>query len=319
MAILSTTDISATLVKPNIEPVTVNLVKTATPFVDFLIAIGRLKKLVGSFPKQWNLVVTGNTSAAEITEHSAYPTAQKRAFQRASVSPFYLAAAACITGQVLDQIMNGGTFEDALQGEIADAVRALKYLLETNLLGTTVNRGLLSIVEGTDAYGGIDPATYTLHASQETNSVGTLDMTDMLTHWAKLRAYNVQSTPTVILANHNQITNYTNIGGIGSYSSGGTNAVVRKILDGGPFDLGMNNQAVAFNGVPFVEIVTLLNTVMVFLDLNMDKNYGVYLSREIRVEDIAKTNDNTEKVVTVGACHIAENRRAHSKMDGITA
>jgi hypothetical protein len=81
----------------------------------------------------------------------------------------------------------------------------------------------------------------------------------------------------------------------------------------------MNNQAVAFNGVPFVEIVTLLNTVMVFMDLNMDKNYGVYLSREIRVEDIAKTNDNTEKVVTVGACHIAENRRAHSKMDGITA
>jgi len=81
MAILSTTDISATLVKPNIEPVTVNLVKTATPFVDFLIAIGRLKKLVGSFPKQWNLVVTGNTSAAEITEHSAYPTAQKRAFK----------------------------------------------------------------------------------------------------------------------------------------------------------------------------------------------------------------------------------------------
>ncbi len=266
---------------------------------------------------KWNLTSVGNASAELFVENQAMPSFSKRTFAQASLSAWYVRASAAITGHLRDQIAKGGTFEDLLEGELADALKALLYLAETTLCGSAQDKGIASYIDDGDVNAGVDPATVTQWKSLETGSISTLDVADMQDFYVALTGTGRGADPQVILGNVNQQKNYGNLAaGTASaplYRSAGLPAETGK-----PYDIGVMKPGMAFNGIPIVPIRTLATTELYWLDTKND-DPAVYMLRDIETKPLGARNDNDEYQVSLGMVLKVPNRRMHGKMSGITA
>jgi hypothetical protein len=263
----------------------------------------------------------GNTSAELFVENDAVPNAGKRSFATAQISPWYVQAVAAVTGMVQDQVAKGGTFEDLLMGELKEASDALLYKVETTLLGSTQDKGVASIIDATDIFAGLDPATYTLWASRETGSISTLDVADMQDMYVGLMGASIGANTSDILCNMNQLKNYSNIQGPATVSS---TAMFRGQLPSasnpGPFDIGVLSHGLAFNGIPMSQVRGMTTTEMYWLDMQSPGSDIEFLTiRDLTAEPLAKRNDNTEVLLTMGGALRVSNRKFQGKFTGITA
>ncbi len=319
MSLLINSGISSSLVKENVQGDLGDIVFRRTDFLNFLRSRGATAAWAGANPTQWNLNTAGNGSAEVFTEGSAAPVAGKQSYARASLVPFYARVVAGYSGHVADQVRNGGVYQDPIQNEIAKGVADLMVKVESTLVGSTADQGVQSIIDDGDTYAGLAPGTYTSWKSLETSVSGALSFTVLEDNIETAALTPYLSQPTHWLVPFNQITNYVRLAGASA-----TTSLMRfsSPANGGSMDLGgtpggIIQGQVAWNGMPFVGISGLTTTVMLGLDMNSP--IQLLINRDVFVENVAKTSDDQNIMLTFSCALRVMERNKHIKLTGVTA
>lgn len=302
------------VIRPNINGVPIDLTSRPTDFWSLLMSQGLVRDAMGGMPLKWAVQYSSTSGAEVFVENQAMGANSKRNLAQASLSPFYLRVPVAVTGHVLDQIAAGGTFEDVAQGELANGVKDLFELMESSLLGSTQDRGIASIVDATGTYAGLAAGTYAAWASAETAVGGAMTAAVMQDGHETLRAAPHNTRATVILLPPNQMTNYTAV--MGPAASSTPSRV--QLPQSAPYDIGLLRAPPTFNGIPLFEISGMTSTEIYWLDLT-DEGVTFQTIRPLRVEPLAKTNDNSQWQVSIGGALKVKNRRKHLKLTGVNA
>lgn len=269
--------------------------------------------LGGAEPYVWSLVKSNGSTAARFTEGQAAPAGGRRSFSNPSVNAFYWWEVVRVSGRARDvAAANGYVDSNLITSEIENGTLNLMYAIEQDLLGSTVNLGIVSIIDNADLYGGVDPASITVHASLVTPTVGALDAAALADHWEAMGSPPYSTKPTDILSAQNQVTNYLGIAGL----SGGTQVTRLAMGQAQGYDISINPESASYQGVPWRAISNATSTEIYMPNLN---DYKVAIQRDVMFEPYGKLNDDQAGQVSFGAMVIAENRRLHSKMEGVTA
>ena len=315
---LENSNISGSLVQPNIQSPHVNLVFRETDFTRLLTERGRIMPLKGSYPLKWNLNTVGIT-AVLFDSSTPIPATQNQTSQQASLSPFGVMAAIGVSGEVRDQVNNGGTSEDAVKLELDKGKQDCALLIESTLLGSAQDKGIASIVDDSDTYAGLAPGSVTQWKSQENTSTGTLTLSAFQTLYRQLFSSPRAASPDVILADITQVMNYVNLQG----PSATTGLVAKRELTagGGPWDMGVFTieQMPSFSGIPFRAIRGLTVSEIYMLDMGKNPDdFCLIQVRDFTVEPTAKLNDGNQWVMTWRGMLKVKNRRRQGKMTGVS-
>lgn len=303
------------VLRPNIAGVPIDLTSRPTDFWSLLVSQGLVRPPAGGTPLKWAVQYSTTTGAVVYVENEALGGDSKRNLAQASLSPFYLRAPVAVTGHVLDQVAAGGAFEDIAQAELANATKDLFVLMESSLLGSTQDRGIASIVDSTGTYAGLAAGTYAAWASAETAVGGAMTAAVMQDAHETLRAAPYNSMATAILMPPNQVTNYSAVMGPAASSTPSRMMLPQEQ----PYDIGVLRAGPpTFNGIPLVSINGITSTEVYWLDFS-DEGITYQTIRELRVEQYAKVNDNTQWVVSMAGALKVKNRRRHLKLTGVTA
>lgn len=303
---------SATLIRPNVAQDITDLEFTETDLLNWFESRGYVRPNDGGAPYRWN-IKTGSTVTGEIfVEGQGLPTTGVPAYQQASVPAVYVRAFHDDTGHTRDQRDRGGVYQDPIQVAVDLMLKKLRVLIDTTLAGSTANRGLLSIIDSSDAYGGLDPATVTEWASYEVNVGGALALSALNTMWRTLVDTPRGASPTEVLVALLQFERYTSLGGPVSSAAGYQPRQERGL----PFDLGMMREMAGFNGAGFTPIRSLATSELLMLD----PSDGIELreQRALKVEPLAKTNDNEITMASRAVVPVVRNRRKQGKLTGLT-
>lgn len=287
-----------------------------TDFFNLLVQRGRMIPGVEPFK---HAIVTGNGSTAErYSESQALPDGARVSTQEFSLSAYYWREVVKVTGRVADINRGGGFIDDVLMAEQENATANLLYKVETDILGSTANLGIISMVDDSDTYGGINPATYTVHASYVTPTVGSVTAAKWEDHWEAMQTAPYQCRPTDVLLATNQHTNYVRIMGPSASSTPSRIVLAQPGTPGGApqYDIGMHALPPSYNGTPLRVIQNFSTTDILFFDMN-DATF--YVQRDLRYEPLGKRNDDTEGFVSMAGALVIDTRRKHSKMEGVTA
>lgn len=283
----------------------------STPFLNFLEGSGLVQSTNGADPFTFTIQTAG-TTAATFVEADAISSYGSPTFYQASVTPWYLRSTPGNSGRVRDGNRGNYTF-DVLKGMLESAKTDVRKQIEVELLGSTANRGISSIVDAGDSYAGLDPASVTAWAALETAVGGALTVAVMEDMHETMRGNTYSATPDFILAAPNQVTNYIRTIGPGA-SSGG---VFRMNMgDGRPFDIGVLGRGVMFNNIPFVETPELTTTELVMGD---SKHIKLAVHRDYDVRNIAATNDDDKWQVSWAGCLVVNRRKSFGRLTGVTA
>jgi hypothetical protein len=195
----------------------------------------------------------------------------------------------------MDNAMNGGLYDpNAVTAEVQNATMDLTALVDSTLRGSTADIGMLSVIDAADVYAGLNPASTSQWDAVE-DAGGTMDLADWQTFYLDQTTPGHNGTPSVYLIAPAGKTKYDNLGGPGSSS-------FRVQLGQTGYDMGIQNQVSSFNGVPLVPIKSFDSGTVLGLDLttapgDMGGFPGVCLviHRDLRVDQLAKVNDNAAK------------------------
>lgn len=304
---------AANLIRPNVEEGVTDLVFRNTDLLNWFEEGGRIKGNDGGAPYIWN-ILTSTTAAAEIyVESQGLPTPGQPAYSQASVPAVYFRAVTANTGHARDQVARKGVYADPIETAIDDALKTMRSLIDSTLAGSVANRGIASIIDAADLYGGLDPSVVTQWASLETPVGGALTITVLNTMYRTLTDSPRGSMPDVVLCNINQMLNYGNLFGFASSSA---RSLPRQDM-GKPYDLGIMREAMSFNGAPFVGIRSLTNTELYMLD--SDSGIELREQRALLVEPLPKTNDDDRLMMSRALIPVVRNRRKQGKLTGVTA
>lgn len=325
MASLINSDISSSLVRENVQGSAADVVFRRTDLLNFLASMGMVRPWNGGYPSQWNLITAANSATEVFSEGQAAPVAGKQTYTRCSLSPFFSRVVCGVTGHVRDQVRKGGTYDDALAIELQKGTADLMKKVEDTLVGSTQDQGIQSIVDAGDTYAGVAPGSVAAHASLETAVGGALTMATLQDTLETLSLSPYLSAPTHLLSCHNQITNYIDLTGPGNATA--ANRLARftppAMAQGqGRFDLGMtpgglNGGVVGFNGMDWIPISGLTNTVIIFLDANAGLELMVY--RDLEVRPLPSQSDDDLYQISFACALKAPVRKAHAKLTGVTA
>lgn len=304
---------SASLLRPNVAAELTDLQFLETDLLNWFEARGYIRRNDGGAPYEWN-IKTGSTISAEIyVSGQGLPTPGTPRYSRSSVPATYYRVIVQNDGHSRDQQALGGFYQDPIKTAIDNAIKALRLLIDQTLAGSVANRGLLSIVDSADLYGGLDPATVTEWASYEVNVGGALAVSVLNTMWRTLVDTPRGATPTSILTALLQFERYTSLGG----PAAGSGIQFQPRQERGlPYDLGMMKEMASFNGAGVTPIRSLASTEILMLD----ENDGIELreQRALTVEPLAKNNDDDTLMVTRALVPVIRNRRKQGKATGLT-
>ena len=246
----------------------------------------------GAEPYKVSLLIGNGSTAGRFVEGQAASAGARRSFAEISYSAFYWREVVRVTGRLLDIARAGGVLDpNLLQAEIENATLNMLYAMEQDFLGSS---------------------TYTTHASKMSTVSGAQTAAALADHYEAITAAPFNAMPTDILSAPNQVTNYTNLAGLG----GGT-ATARIMLPATQgYDIGINPAAASFNGIPWRQINGMTNTETYWPNLN-DITMG--MQRDATYEPYGKTNDDTTGQVTMAVIPIVERRRSHSKQESLNA
>lgn len=320
MAGLGYSNISSSLIRPNVMGGTVDLVFRGTDFINFLRDNGAVIQSPGSEPFKWNLITASNVTTEVFAEFSAPPVAGRQSYAQASLSPFYVRAVVAQSGRVRDSVARGGTYEDVIALELAKATADLMSKVEDELLSSTQDRGLASIVDANDTYAGISPTSVTNWASEENNVGGALTIAAIEDLYEELVSGVVGGVsrgakPTHILMPPNQVTNW--IRTIGPSATTSLMRFAPPTESGQPFDPGLLRFGLSWNGLPIVSVAKMAPTEIYMLD--MSSGIELVVHRDITVDRLAKTNDDDMFQVSFACALKVVKRNAHGKLTGVTA
>lgn len=267
----------------------------------------------GAEPYVVSLVTGNGSTAGRFVEGQAASAGSRRSFVNISYSAFYWREVVRVAGRLLDIVRAGGLLDASLlKAEIENATLNMLYAMEQDFLGSTVNLGLPSIIDDTTLLGGVDPSTYTTHASKVSTVSGAQTAAALADHYEAITSAPYNAMPTDILSAPNQVGNYTALAGL----AGGTNVVRMQLPASQGYDVGINPATASYNGIPWRQINGMTNTETYWPNLN-DITMGV--QRDATYEPYGKTNDDTTGQVTMAVIPIVERRRSHSKQEGLNA
>jgi len=319
MSLLINSGISSSLVRENVQGSLGDIVFRRTDLLNFLRSRGAVIALAGADPMQWNLTTAANGSAENYAESQAAPVAGKQTYARASQGFFHSRVVAGYSGHVADQVRNGGVYQDPIASEVQKGIADLFVQVESTLCGSVQDQGVQSIIDGGDTYANLAPGTYTSWKSLETAVGGALSFTVLEDNLETAALSPYLSQPTDWLMPFNQITNYVRLAG-----SSATTSLMRFSPpgNGGTNDLGMIpgnylQGQVSYNGAPIHGISGLTTTVIVGLD--MTSPVRLVVKRDVTVEPLAKTNDDTNVQITFACALQVLERNKHLKLTGVTA
>lgn len=306
------------LARPNVQSPFVDLLFRKTDLLNLLRSKGRVTDGQGPSPFKWNVITGNNTSTEVFVEGQPMPSAGRQTPVTASVDAFYVRATVAVTGHVRDNAAKGGFYDDPLQMERMLAEADLFKKIEDELVGSTQDRGIASVIDSTGTYAGLAQSSYAVWASEENGSISTLDIADMQELYEELVSASVGgvargSTPTDILAPVNQLTNYVNTIGAGA-SSGG----VFRVPTGSPVDYGQSRLGggQAFNGMPFNVVRGITSTELYMVDIN---DITLLVHRDLTVDEIVGNPEELKHQLSTALALKVEHRNWHGKMTGITA
>lgn len=320
---LQLSTVSSSLLAPNVAPGVVDISSRPIDLMMWLQRAGLTRQSMGSQPFKWNVLHTANSDAEVFVEGQSPPTPGVPTFGQASLAPFYGWTLAKVTGHVRDNIARGGYYVDPAEAQLRSKTIDLFALFESNLLGSTQDRGIASIIDADDTYAGIAPGAVSAWAAKETNVAGALAVSTLEDAYEDITAAPYNATPGVILAAPNQITNYSRLAG----SAGTTTPIMRMTAPGQSgqvFDVGMLAASAAFNGIPFEKIRGLTSTEIYMLDLSMNPETGepgvcLVVHRDLAVRPYGIQSDSDVAQLSMAMCLKVFNRRRHLKLRGITA
>jgi hypothetical protein len=319
MSLLINSNISSSLVRENVQGAPGDIAFRRTDLLNFLRAKGAVRPWSGANPTQWNLVTAANGSAEVYAEGQAAPVAGRQTYARASLAPFYARIVCGYSGHVADQVRNGGVYVDPMALELEKGTADLFKKVEDTLVGSVADQGVQSIIDGGDTYAGIAPGSVTSWKALETAVGGALSFAVLEDNIELAALTPYLSQPTDILAPFNQITNYVRLAG-----SSATTSLMRFAppAAGGSADLGMTpggllQGQVSWNGMPFHGISGLTSTVILMLD--MSSPVELLVNRDVTVEQLAKTSDDANVMVSFSCALKVAERNKHIKLTGVTA
>ena len=135
---------------------------------------------------------------------------------------------------------------------------------------------------------------------------------DPFDHYEAITSSPYLAMPSDILSCPGQVTNYTNLAGLG----GGTNVSRMMLPLAQGYDIGVNPAAASFNGIPWRQINGMTTTETYWPNL---ADYTMGVQRDVTYEPYGKTNDDTTGQVTMAVMAVIERRRSHSKQESLTA
>lgn len=320
MAHLVSSDLSSTILNPNVQGDIADLAFRKADYVEFLTREGRVKDGLGGSPYLWNVVSAVNASAETYSEGQAPPTAGQQTYKQASLSHVRVRAVYGFTKDVQVNAAKGGFYanQDPTSVERVLGESDVMYLLEQTLLGSNATAGIAAAVDNSGAYATLNASTTTQWASEENGSIGALTIAAMQTLYTEMISASGGSSvprgakPTHWLMPPNQMNNLIALGD----GRATTGSVVRQVNAQG-MDLGyFKPDMLAFNGLPVVKIPNITTTETYLVDV---KDITLIVHKDIEVEEIVGNPETRQFQVSFWVAHKFAHRNWHGKMTGITA
>ena len=315
MAGQSTSTLSA-LLQPNVDRKLADLLYRETDYLNFLRMNGRVSDLAGPSPHAWNVVTDNNDSTETYAEGQAPPAADKQTYVQTSLSHFRVRGVFGRTGDQRDNEAKANAYytpPQATEQELAssDVMKAL----EDQLVGSTQDRGYASIIDATGTYAGLSQSTYSIWASQEDGTIGTLGIDNLEDLYKELRAgvtsgIDRNAKPTHVLMPITQATNYGRTVGTGAATS------LYRFTPGQAFDPGMIAPGMFFNTLPIVIINGQTSTEIYMVDVT---DIELLIVRDLRIDPITGNPEMESFQVSTHVMHKVKRRNKHGKLTGVTA
>lgn len=303
---------AAYLIRPNIAPGVVDATSRPIDTYRFFAQNGLIVPSGGSAPFGWTLQTSTSSNAGTFVESQAVPSPNRRNFVRATISPVYWWVTAGITGHFLDNIRNGGLYDPSAEtAEVTNATLDLMYAIDSALRGSTADFGLLSCIDATDVYAGLNPGSVSQWNSVEI-AASSMDLADWQDLYLGQHAAPHNGQCSVYLCSMIGEQKYLNLGGPGASSF--------RVPMGAQLDLGGQVMRPTYNGRPLVALNGFSDTEVLGLDLSRASGSsfpGVCLvvHRALQSKPLAETNDNpAAQLITVAMALRIESRARQAKM-----
>lgn len=306
------------LLRPNVESKTHDLLFREADFVNLLRENGGFKDGgSGGAPYKWNVITSGNSSVETFVEGQAPPPAGRQTPVQASVDVFGVRGVIGETGHVRDNRERAAFYEDPMDLEQMLLEADLFKKLDDELCGSTQDRGIASIIDSTGTYAGLSQGTYSVWASEENGTIGTLGIDDLQDLYEELVSPTGGSSvprgakPTHVLMPANQITNYQNT--IGPVAGSGS---LFRFQGNTGFNGGLIRSGMAFQEMPVVQVRGITSTEVYMLDMT---DIEVLIHRDIRVDPILGNPEMIQEQLSATFAVKVRRRNKHGKMTGVTA
>lgn len=308
------TSVLSALLKQNVAPELVDLLYRETPYLNLLRSAGRVSDGIGPSPFQWNVITSANSSFEVFSEGQAPPVAGRQTEIQAQLSAFYVRTVWGTTGHVIDNQAKAGYHQDPLEVESSGAVADLMKGLEDQLLGSTQDRGIASIIDSTGTYANLAQGTYSVWASEENDaSAAALTIAMLNTLHREMKSPTGGSSvprgamPTHWLMPSPQIEAYRNTVGAGNATA--ANRLVR--FNEQTRDYGTVVEQHTFNNLPIVEIPTMTSTELYLVDIS---GIELLIHRDIKTEPIVGNPENLQWQTSFAVAHKVKARNKHGKI-----
>lgn len=310
------------LLQPNVQSSVIDLQCRKADLVDLLRQNGRIKDSKGSAPFKWNVVTATNSSAETFSEGQAPSPAGRQTYVQASVDVFGVRVYVGETGHTRDNRAKSGFYDDPGSLEEMLGESDLLYKADTELCGSTQDRGIASIIDSTGTYAGLAQGTYSVWSSEENAVSGALTVSALNLIYEELTLATNSSvprgaSPTHVLMPVQQITNYTELVGPAATSGG-----VFRYSNPADYDLGLVRKiagwetGLTYNGLPLCRIRNLTSTEIYVTDIT---DWELLIHRDLQVDPVVGNPEVIQyQLSTTMALKIAK-RNHHGKMTGVTA
>lgn len=318
MAIQIESTLVALLKQNNLTPNgPVPLIFRETDFVNALRANGRVQDSGGASPFTWNVITVANTSAEVFVEGQAPPGGGSQTYQTASLTPFGVRAVYGMSRGAMINDEKRGYLGNALTVEQDGAMADMLFQLEAQLMGSTQDRGVASIIDSTGTYASLAQGTHAIWASRETALGGVLTIDALQTMLEDMTNGTVvvgrNARPTHWLLPHNQISNY--LATIGTAAAAASN-IFRAQLGQNDFGMGLARGGIGYDGIPFVDCRSMTTTEIYLVDL-MDM--ALIAHGDVEENEIVGNPQMRQWEISSRWCLQVKSRNKHGKLTGVTA
>lgn len=306
----------STLLRPNVGA-SVDLVYRGTDLFEYLGRRGKVRDAMGGSPFKWP-VVYGSNTAEVFTEGAAPPSASEHSAAMASLAAFYVRNTVGITGHQRDNVEKAAFYEDPMAMSKLLSQADLFYQLETQLWGSTQDRGLAAIIDATGTYAGLAQGTYAQWASEENAVSGAQTLAQLHTLYFELMADSVSSvnrghTPKEILSDVNQINNYVGL----MDGRATTGSVIRLDANSPQIDGGFARPgAVSFMGMPWIPCRLCTATEVYMVDVD---DMEFLIQRDLRIDPVIGNPELEQVQLSFAGALKVGHRNWHGKQTAVTA